>query len=112
MNPFEYNAQEEYNKHLRETSVPGNIPREVMGKINARLVDEIMNSKELRASSLARNAGVAQKYLRMGKPERIQFVQDCPTLDVLQTLKVMEDDIQVLDFIVGRMRELTSQPEE
>jgi len=104
--PTEYNAPAEYQKYLKETAIPGNIPREVMGRIQAGLLNELMSNKELRASGLSRHAGVAQKYIKMTKVEKLQYLQTVQSFDVLVTLKLMEDDVDCLDFLVGRMREM------
>jgi hypothetical protein len=97
-----YDAPAEYEKSLRDNRVPGNIPRAILGRIQANLVHKIMDDPEIRASSMSKHMVLSQRFTQMNKTEKLHFVSTCSNIDELKALKLIEDDLEVVSEIVTR----------
>jgi len=101
-----YDAPAEYEKHVRNNGVPGNIPRAILGRIQANLVAKIMDDPEVRASSLRGHMVASQKFSQLSKPEKIHLISQNTNIEELKAFRLIEDDLEVVQHIVDRWSEL------
>ena len=106
--PTQYDAPGEYNKSLKDRSVPSNIPVDVMNKVNAGLVSSIMNGDAYRASALAKYTSTFAKVKRMSKSERLAFVNTLTDMDELKSLLTFDSELDFVNEVVGRMNILVA----
>lgn len=107
MEPQIYDAPQEYDKSLKNSRVPGNIPRSVMAKIQGRMASAVLDNPDIMASTMSKHMVALEQYGRMTKEEKTKYIYNAKNEDELRHIKMVEDDIDCLEILVARLRELS-----
>lgn len=108
--PTSYEATTEYLKELRRTAGPKNVPASVMAKMRGAALLDLLGEPSTRAASAPGYSAKISKWNTYAKDQRMELVATMETVDEVRAAMIMEEDREILRFMIDKLEALEEPP--